>query len=336
MDEIVIKLSIDGTTGNVSLQATDANLQKLIKSVKDGDKATTTFAQNFVSSFQNMRNLGQGFQQFEGVMQNVFGEGIKKAEEYEITMAKIKGIIDSNGAAAGYSAAQIEKMGIGYAHNTMFAKADILTAEQILLTYSHIGHDTFPQAAEAVMGLANVMEVDMKKAATLMGATLDDPIEGLKMLSKLRITLSKDEKDSITLAEEMGDADKARTLILDILSNKYKEVNAEMQKTDAFKINQATKDLADFKREAGEAELMAISPLLTGTGNLMKLFEGFPTGVKDSIVILTELGVAFAILNSTGIGASIKGLLAYDFGWKAHTIVQAQAVLMTKTATVAR
>src|ERR1035437_3677585 len=100
MDEIVIKLSIDGTTGNVSLQATDKNLQKLIQSVKDGDKATTTFAQNFVNSFQNMRNLGQGFQQFEGVIQNVFGEGIKKAEEYEVTMAKIKGIIDSNGQAA--------------------------------------------------------------------------------------------------------------------------------------------------------------------------------------------------------------------------------------------
>src|SRR5664280_1560286 len=103
MDEIIIKLSIDGTTGNVSLQATDKNLQKLVQSVNDANKATNTFSDNFVKSFQNMRNLGQGFEQALGMMRNVFGEGIKKAEEYEVVMAKIKGIIAANGQAAGYS-----------------------------------------------------------------------------------------------------------------------------------------------------------------------------------------------------------------------------------------
>src|ERR1035437_9554614 len=335
MNEIVIKLSIDGTTGNVSLQATDKNLQKLIQSVNDADKATNTFSQNFISSFQNMRNLGQGFQQAFGMVENIFGAGIKKAMEYELSLAKLSGVIRSGGKDSEVSAAEMEKIAIGLSKSSMFFKSDILDVQRYFLSFKNIGAGSINEATIAAMGLTQVLGLDLRGATIALGKALDQGSEGMKSLNRMGLKLSSDELDHVKNLENEGKTYQMQSYILTLLASKYKNVAEEIQKTDAFKLNQAQKALGDMQKQAGDLELMTVGPMLTGLSNLLNAFQKIDPTTRGLIVATGELSVAYAVLASTGIGQSVKALLNFDFGYRAIKIRQAEAVFMTKAATEA-
>src|ERR1035437_10978546 len=153
MDEIVITLSIDGTTGNVSLQGTDANLQKLVKSVCDASAATSTLSQNFVQSFQNMRNVGQGFEQAFNLVNNIFGTGIKSAMEYQLSLATLNGVLRSSGKNSLISAEQMAQVAEKFEKSTMFDRSEILNVQRYFLSFKNIGADSIDEATQAAMGL---------------------------------------------------------------------------------------------------------------------------------------------------------------------------------------
>jgi hypothetical protein len=68
---------------------------------------------------------------------------------------------------------------------------------------------------------------------------------------------------------------------------------------------------------------------------MLNLFNQLPVPVRGATVMLTQMTVAYGILNSTGIGATIKNLLFYDFGLKANTIAKLENMIMTKQMTAA-
>jgi len=311
MDEILIKLSVDGTTGNVNIQATDSNLQKLIKTVKDADQATKNMSDSFVSSFQNMRNLGQGFEQAYGMLESVFGTGIKKAMEYELSLAKLSGVIRSGGKDNEVSAAGMAKSADQLSKSSMFFKTDILDVERYFLSFKNIGAGSIDEATQAAMGLTQVLGLDLRGATIALGKALDQGSEGMKSLNRMGLKLSADELDHVKNLEDEGKTYEMQSYILTLLASKYKDVAEEIQKTDAFKLNQAQKALEDIQKQAGTLQLLTVGPLLTGLSKMINAFDTLNPSVKGFTATTLELTIAFGILNSTGIGKSIMGILQY-------------------------
>jgi hypothetical protein len=335
MDEILIKLSIDGTTGNVSLEATDKNLQKIVDTVKKADQATRSMSDNFIGSFQNMRNLGQGAQQAWGMLEGVFGTGIKKALEYQLSLATLNGVIRSGGKDSQISAEQMAMTAERFEKSSMFDRDQILQVQRYFLTFKNIGASSIDEATQAAMGLTQVLGLDLRGATIALAKALDQGAEGMRALNKLGLKMSADEMEHIKTLEEEGKAYEMRSYVLSILASKYKDVNEEIQKTDAFKVKQAKDALQDAQRQAGEMQLLAVQPLVTGLSNMFNAFDKLPAPIKNGIMLTTELTMAYGILNATGIGATIKNLLMYDFGLRANKVAKLENIIMTKEMTVA-
>jgi len=334
MDEIQVKLSIDNATGNVNLEITDKALKKIVQSVGDVDKATKTMSDNFVSSFQNMRNVGQGAEQAWAALEGIFGNGIKKATEYELSLAKLNGVIRSGGKDNEVSIAGMEKFANAFSKQSMFYKTDVMDVERYLLSFKNITANT-EDATKASMGLALALDTNLRGGTIALARGLDQGVEGMRNWSRMGIKLTSDELEHAKALEDEGKTYEYQTYVISLLSKKYQDMNEEIQKTDAFKLNQAQKALGDIEKQAGMLELNAVRPLLTGLGNMFELFSSLPGPIKGSVTMITELTVAYGILNTTGIGATIKNLLAYDFGLQANKVAKLENIIMTTEMTAA-
>ena len=67
---------------------------------------------------------------------------------------------------------------------TRFEDDAIVSGQNMLLTFTNIGKDIFPQATEAMLNMSTAMGMDMQSAATMLGKALNDPIAGMTALGR--------------------------------------------------------------------------------------------------------------------------------------------------------
>jgi hypothetical protein len=307
MNDITLKITIDGKEANAVINLTDDNVKALYQSFKYGETTIGSFTTAISRGFNNAREIIGGVKETFATLSGIFSDTLTRYHEYELTLAKIKGIIESNGAAAGYTAAEIDKMAVAYSKATMFSKLDILAAEQVLLTYKNIGHDALPQATEAVMGLATAMNTDMASAARTLGMVLENPEEGMRRLRTLGIVFDAEQKDHLKTVQSQMGIEAAQSVILEILAQKFGAVNKNIQATDDFKINQLEKSIGKMKTTAGGMEAAIVSPFVE-LGR--KLTEINPT-IGGSIVMLAQFGAAFATLRVTGLMPALSSMSVF-------------------------
>lgn len=335
MDDIQVKLSIDAGTGNANLQFTQKTLDNLVRSVRETDTATKKFGDNFVQSFQNMRNVGQGFTEAMRLVEGVFGTGIKKAMDYELATAKLNGVMKSGGKDNEMNIGQMEAFASEISKSSLHTKAEIIDVQRMFMSFRNIGGGSINAATDAALGLSEVLGTDVRGATIALAKALDQGSEGMKSLNRQGLKLTDDELEHVKSLEEVGKTYEMQTYIIDLLSSKFKDLDSEIQKTDAFKINQAQKAFADLQKQAGILELSALRPLLTGLSNIIDVFGQLPAPIKGATLLLGQAAVAYALLNTTGIGATIKNLLTYDFGLRANKVAKLETIIMTKAMTAA-
>ena len=297
MNDINLKITIDGKEANATIQLTDENIKQLYKSYKLGSDQAGDASTAMLRGLTNARDAIGGLKEVGSLLSGIFGEGIQKAHDYELAMAKIEGVIKSNGSAAGYTAGEIDKLSSSFSKSSLFSKSDILNAQQILLTFENIGHDTLPMATQAVMGLASTMGTDMAGAAKTMGMVLENPVEMMRRLRSMGIVLDADQKEHIKTVQEEQGINAAGAVILEILAKKYGEVNTEIQKTDAFKINQMEKEFSKLQKTAGGMEASLVEPFL----NIGSAISAVNPKLGGLAVMAGQVTTALVTLRVTGI-----------------------------------
>src|SRR5713226_5399088 len=79
------------------------------------------------------------------------GASVKAASDNESALAQLNAVIKSTGGAAGVSAKQAEALAVGIAKTTRFSKDAVLSTEDLLLTFTSIGKDVFPDVTKATL-----------------------------------------------------------------------------------------------------------------------------------------------------------------------------------------
>ena len=141
--------------------------------------------------------------------------------------SQLEARIKSTGMAAGYTADDLKRMASGLQGVTAFGDEAILGMQTLLLTFTKIGRDTFPQATEAIMNVATAMASqaggvpDLKSAALQVGKALNDPIHGVTALARSGIQFSVSQKEMIKSLTESGKIAEAQGIILEELEVQF-------------------------------------------------------------------------------------------------------------------
>lgn len=278
---------------------------------------------------------------------------------------KLETALTSTSYAAGVSAEELKNLASELQSVSTFGDEAIIEAQALLLTFTKVGKDVFPQATESILNMSAALGTDLKSSTVMLGKALNDPIAGVTALTRAGVQLTETQKEQIKTQTELGNVANAQKIILKELEVQFGgQARATAEGTGRFiQLSNTLGDVAEtigkhlvpplsnlakilndvlgniLKKNGEEFGKIAARSLVFAT-NLAGLTAGFALFTKAIIaarVAVTALSVSFKTLRAaivrSGIGLLIIGIagaidqLLFNFdNFKEKTILVFQEV----------
>lgn len=316
-----------GSLGEAVLDLT-ADPSKLDSGLSEGKNKVTGALDGIKSTFSDatgtmlgqlsagaLRDIGRGI---ISVGQDITGAALNA----EQAQAQLSSVIESTGGVAGVSAAMANEYADALSKITMFDDEAILGGESMLLTFTNIGQDVFPEATKTILDMSQALGQDLKSSAMQLGKALNDPIQGVTALRRVGVQFTEDQEKMIKAMVESGDVAGAQKLIFAELGKEFGG-SAEMAgETMAGQLAILNTEFENVKEEAGTAFIPVLKDLVGVAKELMpylsqavKWFSSLPTPVKTGVVAFLGLIAVLAPLLGTisaiiSVGTALAPILA--------------------------
>ncbi len=195
--------------------------------------------------------------------------GVKTLAELERIENLTKGVIESTGGAAGVTAEEVRKLAVDIETLTTASDRAVQEGANMLLTFTNIGRDVFPDATKAVvdMGIAmadgDVEAANFTQTAIQVGKALNDPIRGIGALRRVGVQFTKQQEDQIKVLVESGKTQEAQVLILKELERQFGKAGEAAGQGFGADIRRAQDAIDDAQQALAVGFLPVISKVAT-------------------------------------------------------------------------
>jgi hypothetical protein len=122
---------------------------------------------------------------------------VDAAAEAQTVQAQLEAVLTSTGGVAGVTAQAANDLANSLSQVTRYEDDTILAGENMLLTFTNIGQNVFPQATETMLDMSAALGQDLQSSAIQLGKALNDPISGITALQRVGVTFTDEQKDMI-------------------------------------------------------------------------------------------------------------------------------------------
>lgn len=150
-----------------------------------------------------------------------FKEIIDEAGEAEQALKQLTQTIKSTGGVAGVTVESVTKISGEIQKLTGVSDDAVNSMSSILLTFTKVGKQVFPEATKAIVDMSAKLGTDLKSSAVMVGKALNDPVKGMTALSKAGVSFTQGQKDQIKALVESGNTLKAQQMILRELQTEF-------------------------------------------------------------------------------------------------------------------
>lgn len=175
-------------------------------------------------------------------------EGQKILEQTNAVIASTKGVAGMTAQAVGALANSLSRV-------IPIDDELIQSTENMLLTFTNVGRDIFPQATEAALNMATALGQDSVTSAMQLGKALNDPIAGVTALRKVGVMLTDQQEDQVKAMVKAGDVAGAQTVILKELGTEFGNSGRAAGETAAGQYAIFNTQLGNIKETIGTAFL---------------------------------------------------------------------------------
>ena len=215
------------------------------------------------------------------------GQAISEATDLAVIQRQaeqqLDAVIKSTGGAAGVTADEIKEMASSLQTLTNTGDEAIIGGQNLLLTFTNIGEDVFPQATETMLNMSAALGQDLKSSALQLGKALNDPIIGVGALREVGVSFTESQVDTIKRLTEVGNTMSAQKMILRELERQFGD-SAEAMADPAIQLSNAW---GDFKEQIGSVALVVRDQLaefaLEHLGGVMEELQPKIDIVKDAL-----------------------------------------------------
>src|SRR3990167_5858648 len=148
---------------------------------------------------------------------------VKEAMESQKVTRQLEEVLRSTGQAAGFTKDQMLAMAASFQKETAFSDEAVLSAENLLLTFTQIKGPVFEQATEAVLNMSTALGQDLQSSAIQVGKALNDPVAGVTALRRVGVQLTDQQEEMIKTMVAAGDVMGAQKVILGELATERSE-----------------------------------------------------------------------------------------------------------------
>ena len=129
--------------------------------------------------------------------------------------------LKTTGADAWTSSKEISAMASSLQDVTNYGDEAILSMQNVLLGFRNIKGDNFKKATKSILDMSTVLGVDLTSASRTVGKALNDPINGISILTRYGIRLNDEQKTLIQTLMKTGKTAEAQDVILQELNKTY-------------------------------------------------------------------------------------------------------------------
>lgn len=213
--------------------------------------------------------------------------------ESQQVMQQTEAVLKSTGGVAGMTADSISYLAGKFQHLTGISDETIQSAENMLLTFTSIGKDVFPEATKTVLDMSVALGQDTKNSAIQLGKALNDPIQGVTALRRVGVQFNEAQQDTIKSLVESGKLLDAQKMVLKELQVEFGG-SAEMAgKTFAGQVNILKNSINDLEESIGELLVNQIQPFIGGFQEVVDTIKNVAGGEEDLSSLTKTLGEQF-------------------------------------------
>lgn len=189
--EVVGKIVVDDA-GRVTIQGLGDDIDKI--STHTGTLSNATSAFGDVARYVWANIVLEGVKAAINAVVDFGKSTIQSAMDSQNVVADLENALRSTGGAVGMTSQELQNMATSLQGVTRFSDETIIRGESMLLTFTSIGKEIFPQATQAMLDLAQKMGSDVSGSAIQLGKALNDPLTGLTALRRVGVQFTDDQK----------------------------------------------------------------------------------------------------------------------------------------------
>ena len=217
----------------------------------------------------------------------VLYDSVKEAMSAQQVQAQLNAVLQSTGGAAGVTADMVNNLADSLQNVTPYEDDAIISAQNMLLTFTNIGKDVFPDATKTVLDMSTALGQDLNSSAMQLGKALNDPINGITALRRVGVAFTDDQEAMIKKMVESGDTMGAQKMILAELQKEFGGSAEAAGKTFAGQLEILKNKLGNVKESIGGALLPVLTDLaeklsaFLGRADVQQAIQGIATAIAD-------------------------------------------------------
>jgi len=271
------------------------NIRVQTKGAKKASKDLKGVDSRLSSLGKSALKAGAAFFAARGII-NAFKAVVDAAAEQELAEKKLGAVLKSTSHAAGLQAGELKKLASSLQKTTMYGDEAIIGAQSLMLTFTKIGKDVFPDAIETVLNMSTAMGTDLQSSVIQLGKALNAPVEGISALSRVGVQLTEDQKNQIKSFVEVNDVASAQKVILGELETQFGGMAEAAGDTSAGAMAQMKNALGDTAEVIGALLAPAVTKLSGFLKSAAESASNFfkrttETSLETTIRELQSLGV---------------------------------------------
>src|SRR5258708_17485205 len=313
---LVAKVSVEG---DAEAKAKLQNVDEKVRGTSSGFKSFLGNALSMAGGFAVANIAGNAI----GFLSGQIGDMFQQSMDAQAGLAQTNQVIASTKGVAGETAQAVLDLATKYSHLTKFSDDTVQSASNMLLTFTNIGKNVFPQATKTVLDMSQALGQDTKNSAIQLGKALNDPITGVSALHRVGVTFTQGQKDSIKAMMQHGDIAKAQGVILKELQTEFGGSAEAAGNTFPGQLKILGQSFDDLKQHVVDAVIPILQKLVgwvtsTAVPALGRFSDWFGTNAapalgrfKDAVVGLVTAGVGLVswFINVKGPGEILRDLM---------------------------
>lgn len=246
------------------------------------------FAKQALATFTGLGAL-QTVQGALSKLKSMILETIQAAADLEVSLIKFDVLFRNAGEGVGFFVSELEGMQRKIGEATGFSSGAVRDSMSVFLKYGQIQGEVFEKGLENAADLAAFMGVDMVRAAEMMGRALQNPAQGMLLLSRAGVRLTKEEKERIKNLQDSMQIQKAQVALNDIIATKFGGLAKRMkEETFAGAMEDVTTEMNKAFSEVGKVLLPSLKDALVLLTDMVNLAKTFGTALAGAAATLIE------------------------------------------------
>jgi hypothetical protein len=202
-------------------------------------------------------------------------------EESQAAVSQLEAVLHSTGGVAGVTKDAAIALASSLEKVTSYSDEAVIGAENLLLTFTNIGKNQFPQATQTVLDMSTALGQDLKSSAIQLGKALQDPILGVTALRRVGVNFNEQQQEVIKNLVASGHQLDAQKMILKELQTEFGGSAEAAGKTFGGSVARLKNQINNLEESLGKMIVNALQPFIEKAANVATVLVDFFNGAKS-------------------------------------------------------